>query len=109
MHHLIENLFKKRGIESVDELQADEKAVFDRYAKILSNETVTIEQMVEFIKTQRGLVEQKFELDNKPSRAKNLELLFTVYTKLLNFVEGPKAERESLIKYLESQLDTPNT
>lgn len=109
MHHLIENLFKKRGIESVDELQADEKAVFDRYAKVLSNETVTIEQMTEFIKVQKGLVEQKFGLDNKPEKAKNLELLFTVYSKLLNMIEGPKAERESLIRYLESQLDTPNT
>ena len=109
MHYLIENLFKKRGIESVDSLQPDEKSVFDRYNAILSNESVTIEQMIEFIKTQRGLVEQKFELDNKPSRAKNLELLFTVYTKLLNFVEGPKAERESLIKYLEAQLDTTDT
>lgn len=109
MHTLIENLFKKRGIQSVDDLQSDEKTVFDRYQKILSNDVVTIEQMVEFIKIQKGLVEQKFELDNKPGKAKNLELLFTVYSKLLNMIEGPRAERESLIKYLESQLDTPNT
>lgn len=109
MHTLIENLFKKRGIKTVDELQSDEKAVFDRYQAILSNETITLEQMVEFIKVQKGLVEQKFGLDNKPEKAKNLELLFTVYSKLLNMIEGPKAERESLIKYLESQLDTPNT
>jgi len=109
MHHLIENLFKKRGIESVDSLAPDEKSVFDRYQFILSNETVSLEQMVEFIKVQKGLVEQRFELDNSPAKAKNLELLFTVYSKLLNMIEGPKAERESLIKYLESQLDTPNT
>lgn len=103
-HPLIEKLFKKRGIKSVEELQPDEKADFDRYQKILSTEEVEMPQLKDFLRTQKFLIEGKFELDNPPEKAKNLELQFIIYSKILNFLEGPKAERESLIKYLESQV-----
>lgn len=107
MHTLIEKLFAKRGIQSVEELQPEEKAVFDRYEKILATDEVTTPLIADFCRNQKALIEGQFDLKNTPERAKYLELQFTVYSKLINMIEGPKAERESLIKYLESQVDTP--
>jgi hypothetical protein len=109
MEQTLEKVLEKRGIKSVDELDAEEKAVFDRYSKILSTTDVTTAQVADFCRTQKSLIEAKFDLDNTPERAKDLTLLFGVYAKLINLIEGPKAERESLIRHLESQLDTPST
>lgn len=107
MHILLEQTLAKLGIKSVDELDANEKPVFDRYAKILATEEIGTPQIAEFCKMQKALIEGKFDIDNSPEKAKNLELLFTVYAKILNIIEGPRAERESLIRTLEKQLDAP--
>lgn len=110
MHTLIEKLFKKKGIKSIDDLSPEEKADFDRWQGVLSNEPVTLEKFNEFLSLQKNLIEtQMGNLDNSLEKNTRLVLLHTVYSKLLKVSVADKTEREALEKYLTSLVDSKDT
>ena len=105
MHNLIEKLLNKRGIKNVTELQPEEKATFDKWSGILTDE-VTVDTILEFCKNQLNLIELQWkDLNNSKEKNERLILLHTVYKTLVDIITSPKAERMSLEKYINQLLD----
>ena len=101
---LLDKLLSKRGIQHVEELDTEEKAVFDRYASVLRGDSVTIESIKEFCKGQIALIEAKFASNANPTDDIYLKACLHVYLNLLKAIEAPEAERDSLEKYLVQLL-----
>ena len=104
MHPLITDLFKKRKINSVEDLSSEEKETFDKWERILSEGEITPEKMAEFCRNQLKIIDGKLsDLDNPPSGQKDsiLKAALAIYSALLKIIEGPKAEKESLERYLK--------
>lgn len=101
MHSLLHKLLKKRGIESPEELTAEEKRDFDNWREVLSKETLTIGDIKEFCETQCEIIKQKWS-DYNVEQQKKSELIpyFTVYNTLLSAIDSPKIAREALEKQL---------
>lgn len=107
MHTAIETLLNKRGIKSIDELDSEEKAQVDQWQKVLVKETITIPRMTEFLIVQKSLVEaQLSDINNPTLKNDRLIVQLNVYSKLLNFLDSDNKERESLIKYLTTLVET---
>jgi hypothetical protein len=106
MHILLEKLFKKRGIEKVEDLSSEEKAQFDSWHRVLTNEPVTIPKLKEFLASQKSLIEAEFgEISNSSQKNDRLVLQHAIYSKLLRVIDADKLERESLEKYLTNLID----
>lgn len=97
MNILLEKLLRKRGIEDINSLDVEEKKDFDNWQKILSKDTLTAEDIRNFCQAQKDVIQGKWtdlSLDN----SKKAEFIpyFTVYSLLLQVMDSPKKERESL-------------
>ena len=106
MKDILLKLLQKRGIQSVDELDKDEKKDLEQWQKTLSKEELTIDDVKEFCQSQLNIIEGKwsdYNLDNKMKH--NLIPYHTVYKMLLNVIESPKAAREALEKNLQQMLE----
>lgn len=100
MHPLLRKLFEKRGVKDVTDLSPTEKEDFDRWGEILNKEKLEIEDIKEFCEVQRSVIEKQFaNLDEK--RNEKLVTQYVIYKKLLDLIESPSKERETLIHYLE--------
>ena len=106
MQNIIWRLLKKKGIESLDELDSEEKVVFDQWQAVLSKEELTLPDVKEFCKIQCEVIKQKWA-DYSIDQAKKAELLpyFTVYNSLLTVIDSPREARESLERHLESLIN----
>lgn len=94
----------KLGVTSKD-LSNDEKKDFDRWNAILSDGEMSLEKVLEFCKAQKGFIEvQMSDINNSTQKNERLIILNTVYTKLINIIEAPQAEKEALEKYLNSLI-----
>lgn len=106
MKGLLAKLLQKKGIESQDELSKEERTIFDNYDRILSKETLTVEDIKKFIDTQITVIENKWK-DLDTSSVKKAELIpyHTCYKVLLQAINAPLAEKEALEQYLNQQLN----
>lgn len=106
MKGILQKLLARRGIESFDKLDEEEKQTFRNWDKTLSKEEMTLEDLKFFIKTQVGIIEAKWK-DYGLEHTKKAELLpyYTVYKALLDAIGAPQQEREALEAYLVTQLD----
>ena len=96
---ILTKLLQKAGIEKEEQLTPEEKIVFDKYKKILSGETVTVQSIKDFCKYQVGLIEAKISDGvNRPTDIQVASL--HVYLNLLKAIEAPETERESLERHL---------
>lgn len=93
----------KKNIEDVTKLSDSEKYDFDRWNKILNKESLTIDDFKEFCETQRSVIEKQFANLDKEKNDK-LIVQYVVYKKLLDLIEAPSKERETLIRYLENLI-----
>lgn len=106
MHKAIENLLKSRGINSVEELDAEEKKQFDAWQKVLSKDKVSVSNFIGFLNIQKSLIEAQFgDITNSHEKNSRLVLQHAIYTKLIKFFESDKRERELLQEYLTSLID----
>lgn len=104
MHFILSKLLNRRGIKDVSELKGDEKATFDKWQGILSEE-ITVETIAEFCRRQISAIEAQFrDMANTGSKNDRLICQHVVYKSILEAITAPKAERENLEKYLESLL-----
>ena len=103
---ILEKLLKKRGIESLEQLREDEKEVFDRWNKTLSEGEMSLEKIVAFCEGQIRLIEEKWKDLNSP-KEKNERLIIyhTVYRSIRDIIIKPISEREALEKYLNTLLE----
>ena len=97
MHSLLTKFFQKRGIESIDKLDKEEKQAFEQWQLILTKEELTVEDIKKFCRTQIEIIEGKWS-DLNLEQTKKAELIpyHTVYSILLKAIQSPKAARESL-------------
>ena len=105
MKSILLKLLAKRGIKSVDELDAEEKATFQEWDKILSKEELTLEDVKEYCKTQCAVIEGKWK-DYGTANVKKAEWIpyHTVYKTLLAVIESPKSAREALEQNLNNLI-----
>lgn len=106
MHQLLERLLKKRKIESIVELDKDEVRDFDRWQRILIAKEIDLENLKDFIKEQKGKAEQEIaNPDNTKERDMFLKASLNIYRSLLELIESPRAEKETLEKFLNQLLE----
>ena len=105
MHALLRKYLFKKGIKKVDELSDEERATFDQWDKTLTEDKITVGNIVDFCNAQLRDIEEAFK-DNDRSKQKTerLATLHSVYSSIRDLVDSPKAQREQLIKYLTSLL-----
>jgi hypothetical protein len=106
MKDLILRLLQKRGIQSVDELDKEEKKTVEEWQSVLSKDELTLEDLKGFCQSQIGIIESKwadYNLDDKMKH--NLIPYHTTYKTILNVIESPKAAREALEKNLVQLLN----
>ena len=105
MHPILKQLLRKKGIEKIEELSLDEKLDFERWNTALNTEDIKMEDLVEFLKSQKSKTEDKLA-DHKIPKEQRLELLpyLSVYKALLALIETPKVERELAERSLEQLL-----
>lgn len=101
MYDILTKLLRKRGIDSLDQLDKEEKQTFENWQKILSKEELTLEDVKHFCQTQCEIIKGKwsnYDLEN----AKKAELIpyFTVYNTLLAAIDSPKSARSQLEQHL---------
>ena len=101
MHGLLQTLLRKRGIETTQELDTDEKLTFDNWDKILSKEELTLEDVKQFCQAQIDTIQGKWQ-DLNITQTNKAELIpyQTIYTLLLRVIQSPKSAREQLEKQL---------
>lgn len=97
--------FKKKGIESVENLSADEKITYDKWTFILSEGEITVDKISKFCESQLGIIENEWkDMSNSAEKNNRLVVQHTVYRTLLKAIASPRAEAENLEKYLISLL-----
>lgn len=114
MHYLISKLLDKRGIKDVKDLTSDpmpdgspsERATIEQWDRVLSaKESVTVDDIKQFCKSQVSKIESQWkDLDNKTVKNERLVLLHTVYKAILEVIDAPQTQRETLERYLKSLL-----
>lgn len=101
MHPILTKWLHQNKIASVDELDKDEKAVYDNYDKVLSKEPLTLEDLKVFISQQVELIERKWrDYDRDELKKSDLIPYHTCYKTLLAAIESPSVEREAMINHL---------
>lgn len=107
MKNLLSKLLQKRGIKSVNELSQEEKVTFENYERVLSKDKVSIDDFENFLKTQIGIIENKWQ-DLETPQAKKAEMIpyHTVYSVLLKVIKSPDLERKNLEDYLTQLLNS---
>lgn len=99
----LSKLLDKFGVQKESDLSIEEKVTFDQYKKILVGETVTVNSLKEFCKSQIRIIETKIaDGINRPTDIQLSSL--HVYLNLLKAIEAPEAERESLENYLNQLI-----
>lgn len=104
---ILQDLFKKRGIESAEKLSLEERATFENYQRILSKRELSIADLREFCAFQINSIETKWR-DFSTTAEKKAELIpyHTVYKTLLQAIDAPEAERVALEQVLLQQLNS---
>lgn len=106
MHTSLEKLLTKRGVK-VEDLAGEEKATFDKWNKVLSNDEITVTKIREFCNIQKEIIEAQWSnLDNSSQKNDRLVLMHTIYSKIARATEADKTERESLERYLNQLIDS---
>lgn len=105
MTGLLAKLLDKWGIKDVKDLSAEEAVTFENYEKILSKESLNLEDMSHFLGQQLGIIEGKWR-DHNIEQAKKAELLpyYTTYKALKDAIGAPQVEREALEQHLNQLL-----
>jgi hypothetical protein len=107
MKNILTRLLNKRGIENSTELSQEERVQFDTWNRILSKESVTLQDFSQFCDVQIGAIDRALEdVDRTSERTDRLVVQRVVYAKIKSFLTSPQAEREQLEKYLEQLINT---
>ena len=104
--NILERLLFKRGIKSIDNLDAEEKKTFSDWQKILSKEELTVSDIKTFCQSQIDVIIGKWadlNLDN--DKKAQLIPYYTVYNIIKNVTDAPKVAREQLEQQLNQLLN----
>lgn len=106
MHNSIEKLLNKRGIQTPDQLDPEEKQTFENWQLVLNKEELSTKDISAFCRSQIAVIESKWK-DLETPNAKKAELIpyHVVYKTLLVAIDSPKAARESLEIHLNQLIN----
>ena len=105
MNNILSRILQKRGIKDVTELTKEEQVDFGNWQTILNKEEITVKDITKLCDSVIGAIENQFgdiELSNE--KIAKLTLQHSIYKKIRNLMNAPRAERESLVEYLTSLL-----
>jgi len=107
MDDKLQKLLKARGISDTKDLTPEEKKTFDKWNETLSKKDLKVSDIADFCKIQLEFIEVKLEnLDNTDQTNNRLILVMGIYRKIHKYIDGSKAERQSLQKHLEQIVDS---
>jgi hypothetical protein len=101
--NILSRFLSKKGISSADELDTEEKVVFNRWQEILAKGEVSVQTIKDFCQQQIDIIESKWK-DFEYKDKEKLIPYHTVYKSILGAINGPKAEREQLERYLNQLI-----
>jgi len=96
---ILTDIFKKRGIKDITELDKEERETFEKYEAILSKPDLTLEDVKKFIQNQLGIIEAKWKDYDRKNKA-DLIPYHIVYRTLLDVINSNQVERVQLERYL---------
>lgn len=106
MHKLIAKLLQKRGIESLEALDKDEKITFDSWQRILSKQELTTQDIKDFCQRQIEVIEGKWRDLSIDQDKKNEYIPYhTVYKTLLEAIDSPQDARIALEQQLNQLIN----
>lgn len=106
MHSLLRKLLDKRGLKDTHELKPEEKQTYDDWQRILSTGEISVQKIKDFCHNQVMMIQGQWKnLDNDQRKNDRLITMHTVYTTLLNVIESPNKERESLERFLTQLVE----
>lgn len=106
MHPLLDRLLRKRKIEHLAELSAEEKNKYDEWERILSEGEISVQKVASFCRAQLSLIEAQWkDFANGTSKNDRLIVMHTTYRTLLDVLSAPAAEKEALERYLTAQIE----
>mgnify|MGYP001619542822 FL=1 len=97
---ILTDIFAKRGIKDVTDLDKEEREVFENYEKILSKDELTLEDIKHFLEDQIRVIENKWRDYGTKNKA-SLIPYHTIYCVLRDVINSPQVEREQLEKHLK--------
>ena len=101
---LLSQLLDKIGVSKPEQLEPEEKAIFDRYSKVLATEPVTIDSIKTFCLSQIKVIEN--QCDGVQPLTQIQQGSLHVYLNILKAIEAPLAERESLERHLQQIINS---
>ncbi len=105
MHPLLNKILKQRGIEDASKLNEEEAQDFDRWESILSGGKMTIEKLQTFCEAQVAIIEKSWRgMEFSEDTMNRLVCCHTVYKVILEAINAPDTERETLERYLRQML-----
>ena len=104
MSSILSRLLEKRGVTE-DELSSEEKVQFDQWRLTLSEGECTVGKIKDFCTRMVDVIEVKWR-DFEYKDKEKLLPVHSVYKAILGIIDGPKAERENLEKYLTNLINT---
>lgn len=106
MSDILQKLLKKRGLDSANELDPEEKATFETWRAVLNKDELTVDDIINFCQSQVSAIENKWtDLNLEQSKKAELIPYHTVYKLLLAAIESPKDAREALEKNLTQLIE----
>lgn len=102
---ILTRLLEKRGVKE-EELSGEEKIQFDNWKQILTEESITVEKIKEFVERMTSLIEGKWlSFDTGEDKKKELMPYYVVYKAVLGMINSSGVERERLEKYLNQLIE----
>lgn len=106
--HILTKWLNAIGIKDPNkELSTEEKATLETWKRILTEGEVSVDKVKQFCDYQLSVIEMRFRETALSDREKaNLTLVHSVYSSLRAAIIAPKAERETLEKYLNTLINS---
>lgn len=102
--NILDRILQKRGV-SRDELTPEEQVTFTEWHRVLSNDSLSTEDIRTFCQSQLDIIDTKWrELDKENHKKAELIPYYTVYKLLIKVIDSPKQDRENLEQQLNQLL-----
>lgn len=95
---ILTKYLEKIGVKGQEDLSKEEQDVFERYKRILSGETITVDTIKEFCQSQVKIIES--QCDGKTPLSNLQQASLHIYLNILKAIDAPQSERESLERHL---------
>lgn len=105
---ILDKLLKKRGIEHIEELSQEERVQFDNWNRVLSKETLKLEDIETHCKNEVKKIQDKFKDSRNVEDDRFYKACLHVYLNILALFEADQVQRESLEKHLNQILNEVN-